>query len=255
MDTYNKFLEYYDDIVRWINSPLDDEVEFLIEDCIMEYKPNSQTILEAACGTWTVAFELKNRWYDVSGFDINKKALDIAKDKLWEKNVYHADMINYDFNKKFDIILCNYNSICHLLKWEDWKSFFINTYNNLDKWWLFVFDINTIFEFENITRDFAQFYTFWKDVVCLEMFKRQKDSEKDIDIPWIYYEWLIKIFSHQDNDNFKLTKEVVRENSFAISKIEKELSNIWFKLVEKVDYHYWKVTAESERVYFICIKK
>lgn len=255
MDTYNKFLEYYDDIVRWINSPLEDEVDFLIEDCIMEYKPNSKTILEAACGTWTVAYELQKRWYSITGFDINKKALNIAWNKLWDKNVYHADMTKFDFKNHYDVILCNYNSICHLLNWHDWQSFFANSYNNLKEWGLFVFDINTLFEFESIARDFAQFYTFWDDVVCLEMFKRQKDSEKDIDIPWIYYEWLIKIFSKQENDVFKLTKELVRENSFAISKIEKELSSIGFKLLEKIDYHYWEVTAESERVYFICLKK
>jgi hypothetical protein len=49
MDTYNKFLKYYDEIVRGVNSPLEDEVEFLVEDCIKEYKPDAKTILEAAC--------------------------------------------------------------------------------------------------------------------------------------------------------------------------------------------------------------
>ena len=31
METYNVFIKYYDEIVRWINSPLDEEVEFLTE--------------------------------------------------------------------------------------------------------------------------------------------------------------------------------------------------------------------------------
>ncbi len=244
MDTYNKFLDYYDEIVRWINSPLEDEVEFLIEDCINEYFPEAKTILEAACWTGTVAEELQKRWYKIQGFDINDKALKKAWEKIWEKNVFHWDMTNYNFGKKYDVILCNYNSICHLLKFEDWTKFFENTYNHLNENWLFVFDINTLFEFESITRDFAQFYTFWEDVVCLEMFKKSN-----------YYEWLIKIFSQENGENFHLTKEVVKENSFAISKIEKEFSNIWFEVVEKVDFHYWEVTAESERVYFMCRKK
>jgi hypothetical protein len=49
MDTYNIFLDYYDKIVRQINSPLDDEVEFLVEDCIKKYHPITKTILETAC--------------------------------------------------------------------------------------------------------------------------------------------------------------------------------------------------------------
>jgi hypothetical protein len=51
MKTYDIFLEYYDKIVRSINNPLEDEVEFLVEDCIVEYKPETKTILETACGT------------------------------------------------------------------------------------------------------------------------------------------------------------------------------------------------------------
>jgi hypothetical protein len=51
MKTYDIFLDYYDKIVRSINNPLDDEVEFLDLDCIKEYKPKAKTILETACGT------------------------------------------------------------------------------------------------------------------------------------------------------------------------------------------------------------
>jgi hypothetical protein len=52
-----------------------------------------------------------------------------------------------------------------------------------------------------------------------------------------------------------LIQEYVRENSFPINKIKKELKDKWFKILEMVDYHYGEVTAESERVYFICKKK
>jgi hypothetical protein len=32
------------------------------------------------------------------------------------------------------------------------------------------------------------------------------------------------------------------------------LKTSWFKILEKVDYHYGQVSAESERVYFISKK-
>ena len=114
---------------------------------------------------------------------------------------------------------------------------------HLKKRWILVFDINTIFEFENITRDFAQFYNFWKNTVCLEMFKKGK-----------IYEWVIKIFEIDKDWKYILTEENVREISFPISKIEKELKSKNFEILEKIDFHYWKVTEESERVYFICKK-
>ena len=163
--------------------------------------------------------------------------------KNLEKKLVLWDMTNFNFKNKFDLVLCNYNSICHLLSWESWQNFFKNSFENLKKWWLLVFDINTIFEFENITRDFAQFYNFWENTVCLEMFKK-----------WNIYQWLIKIFEKQENWNYNLTEEKVEEISFPISKIKKELLSQGFKMLEIIDYHFWKVTAESERVYFICKK-
>lgn len=243
METYDKFLDYYEEIVRWINSPLEDEVEFLKEDCIKEYYPLAKTILELACWTWIVAKEFIKSGFDVTGLDINEKMLLKAEKNIWKQNIVLWDMTNFDLWKTYDVVLCNYNSICHLITWKEWQDFFDMAYKHLNQNWILIFDINTLFEFESITRDFAQFYTFWEDVVCLEMFKKT----------W-YFEWLIKIFSHKNENNFELITEVVNENSFPISKIEKELKNKWFELLEKIDYHYWEVTAESERVYFICKK-
>lgn len=265
MKSYDVFLEYYDMIVRSINNPLEDEVEFLVEDCIKEYKPETKTILETACWTWEVARELINKWYKVIGLDINEKMLKKAEENLSspqpspegdgvKPELVLADMTNFDLWKTFDVVLCNYNSICHLLKWEDWQAFFDMANKHLEKDWLLIFDINTLYEFDSITSDFAQFYNFGDDTVCLEMQKKD----------WIY-EWLVKIFKKIPHPNplpkgegikqYNLIEEVVRENSFPINKIKKELKEKWFNILEMIDYHYGEVTAQSERVYFICKKK
>ena len=117
-------------------------------------------------------------------------------------------------------------------------------YNHLNENGIFIFDINTLFEFENITREFAQFYNFWDDSVCLEMFKKD----------W-FYEWIIKIFKKATDGRYDLIVENVKENSFPIHMIKKELKSKWFKVTEILDFHYWEVNDESERVYFVCEKK
>ena len=131
MKTYDKFLDYYDKIVRSLNNPIEDEVEFLIEDCIKEYKPETKTILETACGTWVVAKELVNAWYKVTGLDISEKMLEKAKENLDEKSLILWDMTDFDLSKTFYLVFSNYNSICHLLKWEDWQAFFEKSANHL----------------------------------------------------------------------------------------------------------------------------
>ena len=89
MKTYDKFLKYYDEIVRWINSPLEDEVDFLKFDVIENFAPNTKTILETACGTWVIAKELIKSGFKYTWLDINEKMLEIAKNNLkWlEKNL------------------------------------------------------------------------------------------------------------------------------------------------------------------------
>ncbi len=245
MKTYDKFLDYYDQIVRWINSPIDEETDFLENEVIKVYNPEAKDVLEVACWTGIVAKELIKLGYNYTWLDINEKMLEKAKQNLknLEKRLILWDMTNFNLNQKFDIVLCNYNSICHLLDWKSWQDFFEMAEKHLKKWWILVFDINTIFEFENITRDFAQFYNFWKNTVCLEMFKKGK-----------IYEWVIKIFEIDKDWKYILTEENVREISFPISKIEKELKSKNFEILEKIDFHYWEVMKESERVYFICKK-
>jgi len=253
MKTYDIFLDYYDKIVRSVNNPLEDEIEFLIEDCIKEYKPETKTILETACWTWEVAKELVKKWYKVTGLDINEKMLEksrlpldppLSGGKEPQLDLVLADMTNFDLKKKFDLLLCNYNSICHLLTWKEWQDFFDMSNLHLEKDWLLIFDINTLYEFENIARDFSQFYNFWDDTVCLEMEKSD----------WIF-KWLVKIFKKNTSWTYDLIEESIKENSFPINKIKKELKDKWFEILEMIDYHYWKVTAKSERVYFICKKK
>lgn len=245
MKTYDVFLEYYDKIVRSINNPIEDEVDFLVHDCIEEYKPETKTILELACWTWVVAKELMKKWYDVVGLDINEKMLEKAKKIIWNTaELVLWDMTNFDLKRRFDCVLCNYNSICHLLTWQDWQNCFEMTNKHLDVWWLFIFDINTIFEFESITRDFAQFYNFWEDSVCLEMYKKSE-----------YYEWLVKIFKKADDWRYDLIQETIKENSFSIDKIKQELKVKGFAILDIIDYHYWELSVESERVYFVCKKE
>jgi len=149
-------------------------VEFLNE-LIFKYNSKNKkdiTILETACGTGIVAKEFQKIGYDITGLDINEKMIKEAKKNLSEEKLILADMTNFDLQKKFDVILCNYNSICHLLSWQDWQKFFEMSQKHLEENGILIFDINTLFEFENITREFAQFYNFGEDSVCLEMFKK-----------------------------------------------------------------------------------
>jgi len=278
MKTYNKFVDYYDEIIRGNWYDLGSEVDFL-DETIQKFSPLLRNqgkgvveILEFACGTGTIAKELVKKWYSVSWIDLSEQMIEKAKkahltSPLEERDNTSFqvwDMTSINLNKKFDVVLCNYNSVCHLKDWKAWQDFFNNAYNHLKKDCILIFDILTLFEFENISRDFKWFFNVKWDTICLEMFKepttlhfdKRGDAWKAEGIcDWEgIYKWLIKMFVNKWDNTFELVEEEIREISFKIEKIKKELEWVWFSIEHLEDFHFWEVTSESERVYFV-VKK
>lgn len=265
MKSYYFFSHYYDSIVRWVWYSLKDEVDMIdnfVKSYLKEYKAKS--ILEVACWTWVVARELLKKWYDVIWIDLSEEMIQKAEENMWEDRCELADMRDFDLKRTFDVVLCNYNSICHLIYFKDWRRFFLQVCNHLNEWGLFIFDINTIQAFENISKNYAEFFNFKHlsspdrvDVVCLEMFKKEM-SKKTIDLveedKQYYYEWLVKMFIQAEDSRYDLIEETIPENSFKINFIQEELKSFWFKMLHLEDFHKWKVDEESERVYFVAKK-
>ena len=241
--TYKNFTAYYDEIVRGNWYSLDDEVN-LIEEFIRKFWNGWKSILEFACGSGIVAWELQKKWYEVHGIDLSETMLEKAKGNMWFDNCSIWDMTVCDLKNQYDVVLCNYNSICHLTSWDAWQKCFENSHKHLKKWGVFIFDINTVSEFESITRDFAQFYTLWEDTVCLDMKKKK----------WLY-EWTVRMFQKQEEPwIYKRVIERIPELSFEIDVIQKALTEQWFQNIHLEDFHKWVVDNESERVYFIAKK-
>ncbi|MCA9191398.1 MAG: class I SAM-dependent methyltransferase [Planctomycetales bacterium] len=75
-------------------------------------------ILEPGCGTGRLVIALAKAGYEVSGFDLNDRALKYLKHQLnlrkLEANVFHHDMTSFACAKKFDVVLNTFNTFRHL---------------------------------------------------------------------------------------------------------------------------------------------
>jgi SAM-dependent methyltransferase len=84
-------------------------------------------VLELACGTGRVLFPVAREGVKITGLDISRGMLDIARKKLaaLEKkyrsrvDVIHGDMTNFDLKKKFKLIYIPFRSFQGLLTSED----------------------------------------------------------------------------------------------------------------------------------------
>ncbi|MFH1650216.1 MAG: class I SAM-dependent methyltransferase [Candidatus Woesearchaeota archaeon] len=75
--------------------------------------PAGRKLLDAACGTGNFTGELKERGYDVEGFDLSAEMLSVARKKHPGVRFYVSDL-RTPLKNRPDIVTCMFNAIGHL---------------------------------------------------------------------------------------------------------------------------------------------
>ncbi len=111
--------EYYDLIYAWKDYRHEaGKIHGIIQ---ARRKSEGNDLLDAACGTGSHIQHLRQN-YMVTGMDLNREMLEIAKKKNPEIEFFQADMESFNLGKKFDVITCLFSSISY-----------VKTYANLEK--------------------------------------------------------------------------------------------------------------------------
>ena len=163
MTNYDKFSKHYDEVI----GDRSKEAE-KIKKLIKEFNPKAKTILELACGTGAI-LEYFTKEYTVSGLDLSKGMITVARREIPSGEFFHQDMTNFKLEKKFDVILCLFDSINHLLKFSDWQKVFKNSYKHLNDGGVLIFDINTEFKLQQSTGSQPWVKEFNKNVIIMDV--------------------------------------------------------------------------------------
>lgn len=68
------------------------------------------TLLDVACGTGAHLAYLRES-FDVQGLDLDAELLAIARERLPEIPFHHADMVDFDQGRQFDVVVCLFSAI------------------------------------------------------------------------------------------------------------------------------------------------
>jgi SAM-dependent methyltransferase len=238
METYDKFAAFYDAVMGDRT-----KTALYIRDLITQNKPDAKTVLELACGTGAVLAHLAEE-YEVCGLDLSPKMLSAARKKLPDAPFFNENMVTFKIGRKFDVILCVFDSINHVLNFADWKKIFRRVEAHLVENGLFIFDINTERKLQRHIREPAFIEEFGENLMIMNI----TDAENGVS------NWSIKIFEHQKNDVYKLCEENIQEKSYPVSQIKEALLEK-FKSVKVFDKAQRKPSSKSERLYFVCQKR
>ena len=150
---YNSISSIYDNVNAEIDySAWADFIEELFKKYLND-KP--ELILDLACGTGSMTFELYSRGYDMIGADASEDMLSIAYEKAYDKEISNILFIKQDI-RDFELygtvgaVTCCLDSINYLTGDGDIDKCFANVHNYLDPDGLFIFDVNTPYKFKNV---------------------------------------------------------------------------------------------------------
>lgn len=86
------------------------EARRLVE-LIEERRPAARSLLDVACGTGKHLAELRERFPDAEGLDLDEGLLAVARERLPELALHHGDMISFDLGRRFDAVTCLFSAI------------------------------------------------------------------------------------------------------------------------------------------------
>ena len=142
---------FYDELMQGVPYAMwVDYVEVLL--CLEGLRP--ERIVDLACGTGNVSFELARRGYRVTGVDVSPSMIETARRKLNEANGelpldFHCqDLRSLSLPERFDLALCLFDSLNYLLSEEDLAAAFRGVREIVREGGLFIFDMNSEYALE-----------------------------------------------------------------------------------------------------------
>lgn len=105
---YSKSTPFYDKIYAF--KDYQTETQYLMAVIRQNVQSGGNRLLDVACGTGSHIEHLKKH-FGVEGLDLSEGLLELARQRNPEIQFHHADMIDFNLGRQFDIITCLFSSI------------------------------------------------------------------------------------------------------------------------------------------------
>ena len=237
MANYDVFGKFYDAIMGDRAKPTKSLLEF-----IRKANPQAKSVLELGCGTGSVLKQLAKD-YEVSGVDLSRTMLSIAKKKVPRAKLSRQDMVRFRLRETFDVVCCVYDSINHILSFDDWRRLFANVDRHLSDAGTFIFDINTQKKLDRHTAEQPWVHRFGNHLLIMKVTATRNKASN----------WNIRVFERTKGNRYLLHEENIKEASFPVRNIVNALKAHFFG-VEVIDPDRNRPSSKSERLYFVCTK-
>ena len=246
-DQFTDLAPHYDELMDIVPYDAWADYVFLLFQ-VAQHDP--QKLLDCACGTGNVSFELAKSGVEITGVDIAPAMIEVARAKNLKLNgnlrFLEADLTDFDLGEKFDSATCLYDSLNYITDPQKLQNAFICIAKHLENGGIFVFDMNSDWALK--TDLFTQF---------------NRDPRKSLHYDWhAHFDAATRIttvemrFSQTQSDG--TTRQFVethRERAYELSEIELMLESAGFDLLKTYDaYTINPPHDQSERWFFVAVR-
>lgn len=244
---FQSIAPFYDELMHVV--PYDFWAEYVI--ALFEFVGHQpQKVLDCACGTGNLSFELSKQGLQVTGVDLSDQMITEAKNKNFNVDLPYSieflqgNLATFNLDEKFDCATCLYDSLNYILDNETIVNAFRNIRSHIQPSGIFVFDLNAEWAFE--ANLFTQSSRKSKSTGLQYNWRAKFDEKTRICTVHMNFE--------KRNENGENTKfvEIHRERAYSIDEITSFLHETGWQLRHIFDaYTFNRPHSKSERWFFV----
>ena len=245
MEAYNGFAKVYDLFMD--NIPYEEWTEYL-KGLLAEGGVRDGIVLDLGCGTGSVTELLAKAGFDMIGIDNSEEMLEIAMEKKTEADLdilyLLQDMREFELYGTVKAVVSICDSMNYILEDEDLLEVFRLVHNYLDNDGIFVFDMNTMYKYQEILAD----NTFAEDREQSSfIWENFYDEEEQIN------QYDLSIFVQEEDGRYCKYEETHLQRAYERRCVEELIKESGLELLHVYDAFTRELPAEdSQRIYFVC---
>lgn len=245
---YGDFARFYDRFTLNVDYPARARY---FDTIIQKYNPNAKLLLDLACGTGSLSFELEPFGYDIVAVDNSYEMLSVAAEKRGELDsgvlFLCQEMADLDLYGTIDATVCALDSVNHITDPQELLEVFqkVSLFSNRGA--VFVFDVNTVYKHQNILGN-NSFLFEQDDVFCAWQNSLQKDGIT-VDILLDFFEKV------PENGLYRRYSTDFSERAYEIDDLKQMLKQSGFTVKAVFDEDsFLPLRKDSQRAILVALK-
>ena len=245
MEAYSGFAKVYDLFMD--NIPYEEWTDY-VKELFAEEGIKEGILLDLGCGTGSVTELLAESGFDMIGIDNSEEMLEIAMEKREESGhdilYLLQDMREFELYGTVKGVVSICDSMNYILDDEDLLDVFKLVHNYLDNEGIFIFDMNTMYKYEQILAD----NTFAEDrEESSFIWENYYDEEEEIN------QYDLSLFVMEEDGRYRKYEETHLQRAYEQQCVEELIKESGLELLHVYDAFTKDLPAEdSQRIYFVC---